>query len=368
MNSPKTSDKSIKKEWKDLSPKEKKETIAVLLTIGLFVLVWVSSGFRSAVGIVLLAWSLYFLLKTFRVTGRENRIKAIAIAFCLFVVSVGVLPQADSPNEKSAKTSEVSRQAKLEAEKQTELKKKEEAKKKAEAEKREEARRLQEEEDRKRKESMAQQLSPAGDLYRVTSITDGDTIKVNLDGKTETIRFIGMDTPETKDPRKPVQCFGKEASSRMQHYAQSKSVRLEADASQGDRDKYGRLLRYVYSEDGRNIAYEMIKEGYAHEYTYNTPYKYQSQFKDAYNHARTNQLGLWSPSTCSGVTNQELPPPPPPAPVPQNEQPAVAAPQPQSAYYRNCSAARAAGAAPVYAGQPGYGTHLDRDGDGIGCE
>ncbi len=139
-----------------------------------------------------------------------------------------------------------------------------------------------------------------GLLYNVASVVDGDTIKVNINGRAETIRFIGMDTPEVKDPRKPVQCFGKEASARMQTLIVGKSVRLQADPSQGERDKYDRLLRYVYASDGTNLAYQMIREGYAHEYTYRTPYLYQTQFRSAQAFAQSNSLGLWSPSTCAG--------------------------------------------------------------------
>lgn len=139
-----------------------------------------------------------------------------------------------------------------------------------------------------------------GALYNVASVVDGDTIKVNIDGRVETIRFIGMDTPEVKDPRKPVQCFGREASARMQALVAGKAVRLEADPSQGERDKYNRLLRYVYSADGTNLAYQMIRQGYAHEYTYYTPYRYQTQFRSAQSFAQSNNLGLWSASTCNG--------------------------------------------------------------------
>ena len=161
--------------------------------------------------------------------------------------------------------------------------------------------------EKKSKVESAQDIKREGELYKVISITDGDTIKVSINGKTETIRFIGMDTPETKDPRKPVQCFGKEASSKMQSFAQSKMVRLKSDNSQGDRDKYNRLLRYVYLEDGRNIAYEMIRGGYAHEYTYNTPYEYQVQFKAAEKYVMNQGDGLWSKNTCNGDTDQQLP-------------------------------------------------------------
>lgn len=200
---------------------------------------------------------------------------------------------------------------------------------------------------------------PAPKLYRVTSITDGDTIKVDIDGKIETIRFIGMDTPETKDPRKPVQCYGKEASSRMQHYVQSKSVALEADASQGNRDKYDRLLRYVFLEDGTNVALQMIREGYAHEYTYDKPYKYQAAFKAAEATAKANGSGFWATNTCNGDTTQAAESATPAATPTQSD---------SSVYYANCTEVRAAGAAPIYAGQPGYSTKLDRDRDGVACE
>jgi micrococcal nuclease len=140
--------------------------------------------------------------------------------------------------------------------------------------------------------------------YQVTSVVDGDTIKVDIDGKTETIRLIGIDTPETVDPRKVVQCFGKEASNKAKEWLSGKTVELEADASQGERDKYDRLLRYVKIKDGIFYNLEIIKQGYAHEYTYNTPYKYQSDFKAAEKYATDNKLGLWSDSTCSGDTSK----------------------------------------------------------------
>lgn len=142
-------------------------------------------------------------------------------------------------------------------------------------------------------------------LYKVETVVDGDTIKVDMDGKPETLRLIGMDTPETVDPRKPVQCFGKEASNKAKEYLQDKSVHLEADNSQGERDKYNRLLRYVFFEDGTSFNKLMIGEGYAHEYTYQSnPYKYQMEYKEAEKSARENQKGLWDVNTCNGNTTQ----------------------------------------------------------------
>jgi len=140
--------------------------------------------------------------------------------------------------------------------------------------------------------------------YQVVKVVDGDTIKINFDGSIESIRLIGMDTPETVDPRKPVQCFGEEASKKAKELLLNKKVRLEDDPTQYD--KYGRLIKYVYLENGEMYNKKMIEDGYAHEYTYDIPYKYQSEFQEAEKYARENKLGLWSDDTCSGNTVQEV--------------------------------------------------------------
>jgi len=105
-------------------------------------------------------------------------------------------------------------------------------------------------------------------LYNVVDVVDGDTVKVNINGVVTTLRLIGMDTPETLDPRKPVQCFGKEASAKAKELLLGKNVRLENDPTQTELDKYGRALRYLYLEDGTLYNEIMIGDGYAHEYTY----------------------------------------------------------------------------------------------------
>jgi len=133
---------------------------------------------------------------------------------------------------------------------------------------------------------------------RVTRVVDGDTIVVDINGVSEKVRLIGVDTPETIDPRKLVQCFGKEASAFNKSLLLNASIRLEADSLQYDRDKYGRLLRYVFLEDGTLVNEKIISLGYGHEYTYRTPYKYQAEFKDAERNAREGQKGLWSPDAC----------------------------------------------------------------------
>ncbi|MDO8604289.1 MAG: thermonuclease family protein [bacterium] len=144
--------------------------------------------------------------------------------------------------------------------------------------------------------------TPQYAYYSVVSVIDGDTIKVNVNGVTVTLRLIGMDTPETVDPRKPVQCFGKEASSKAKELLANTKVRLEKDSTQGELDKYGRTLAYAYREDGLFYNKYMIEQGYAHEYTYNTPYRYQVEFKAAQKSAQENAKGLWSSTTCSGDT------------------------------------------------------------------
>lgn len=142
-------------------------------------------------------------------------------------------------------------------------------------------------------------------LFKVVKVVDGDTLDIDMNGTIERIRLIGMDTPETVDPRKVVQCFGKEASDKAKEILSEKRVSIEADNSQGERDSYKRLLRYVYLEDGTFFNKYMIAEGYAHEYTYQSiPYKYQEEFKEAEKQARETKKGLWSPSSCNGDTNQ----------------------------------------------------------------
>jgi micrococcal nuclease len=152
------------------------------------------------------------------------------------------------------------------------------------------------------------------ETYEVVKVVDGDTLSLNMNGKTEVLRLIGMDTPETVDPRKPVQCFAKEASTKAKEMLTGKRVRVEADPSQGELDKYNRLLRYIFLEDGTFYNKLMIEDGFAHEYTYNIPYKYQSEFKEAETRAREGKRGFWG-DVCDGDTEQPAVKPAP-APVP----------------------------------------------------
>jgi micrococcal nuclease len=143
-------------------------------------------------------------------------------------------------------------------------------------------------------------INTVGTYYKVDKVVDGDTIKVVIGDVVETVRFIGINTPETVDPRRPVQCFGKEASIRMKELASGKIVRLEYDDSQSYRDTYKRILAYVYLEDGEMLNRKMIAEGYAYEYTYLTPYLYQKEFRQLQNLAKAGGKGLWASDSCNG--------------------------------------------------------------------
>ncbi|MGQ9547393.1 MAG: thermonuclease family protein [Roseiflexus sp.] len=134
----------------------------------------------------------------------------------------------------------------------------------------------------------------------VTNVADGDTIEVSLNGRTERVRLIGVDTPETSHPSRPVECFGREASAFTRELLRGQTVLLEDDPTQDNRDRFNRLLRFVWFPDGRLANYEIIAQGYGFEYTFRRPYRYQAEFKAAERAARDAQIGLWSPETCNG--------------------------------------------------------------------
>jgi micrococcal nuclease len=129
-------------------------------------------------------------------------------------------------------------------------------------------------------------------LYTVTKFSDGDTIEVDMNGHRETIRFIGVDTPETHRPNSPVQCYGPEASAYTKTLIGSSSVRLQADPLDTNRDRYGRLLRYVYLPDGTLVEDKLISEGYAFAYT-QFPFQKKAAFQALEDTAKQAGKGLW---------------------------------------------------------------------------
>ena len=89
------------------------------------------------------------------------------------------------------------------------------------------------------------------------------------------LRLIGIDTPETHDPRKPVQCFGAEASAQATKMLAGRRVLVETDPTQGTQDRYGREPVYVWTIGGQLFNLDMIRLDFAHEYTYDLPYRYR---------------------------------------------------------------------------------------------
>lgn len=140
--------------------------------------------------------------------------------------------------------------------------------------------------------------------YKVARYVDGDTIAVDMDGTTESIRFIGIDTPETHKPSTPVQCYGPAAAAHTKNViaAQGGRVRLAADSLGTNRDRYDRLLRYVYLLDGTMVNELNVREGYAFYYPY-FPFGKKPQFAAAQASAQTDKRGLWGACTPTPTDN-----------------------------------------------------------------
>jgi len=138
-------------------------------------------------------------------------------------------------------------------------------------------------------------------LYKVAHVLDGDTFIVNVDGKDITVRMLGINTPETVDPRKPIECFGVEASNETKSLLDGRLVQFKINPNRELLDKYKRYLLYVYRDDGLFINESLIKNGFAREYTYGKPYSLRSEFKKAEKEAKKAKKGLWSKCTMSDI-------------------------------------------------------------------
>lgn len=199
----------------------------------------------------------------------------------------------------------------------------------------------------------------------VLRVVDGDTIDIRdeVRGRLR-VRILGIDTPETKKPDSPVECWGPEATEFARSTMLGQRVALVTDPTQDRTDRYGRTLAYLVRADGFDYAVEAARAGTARSYVYGgRPVSRHDAIVAAEREARDARRGLWG-SPCNGATS------------PADTAPAAAPPQSfyeppsssGSAYYPNCAAARAAGAAPILAGQPGYRSGLDGDNDGVACE
>jgi micrococcal nuclease len=145
-------------------------------------------------------------------------------------------------------------------------------------------------------------LPPSAQIVFVPRVIDGDTIVIeSVDlmtgapiGKPETVRYVGMDTPETVNPKKPVECYGHEASERNKALVDGEYVAIVRDVS--DRDKYGRLLRFVYLLDATNtlVDLELVREGYARPLTIPPDTEFEAEFKAAAATAKSAGHGFWS--------------------------------------------------------------------------
>ena len=192
----------------------------------------------------------------------------------------------------------------------------------------------------------------------IVGVVDGDTIKVRAAGGVRTVRLIGVDTPETKDPDESVGCYGPEASAYAQDLLDGQRVRLQTDPSQGHVDRYGRTLAYVWLRNGQMVNEALIRGGYGREYTYDEPYRYQRRFKAAQSKAKAADAGLWNQCQPKAKPKPRSKPKPKPT-----AQPAL---DPQ---FGTCGEAIDAGYGPYSRGEDlEYDWYRDADSDGVVCE
>jgi endonuclease YncB( thermonuclease family) len=160
----------------------------------------------------------------------------------------------------------------------------------------------------------------------VVDVVDGDTIKTSIDGQVYTVRYIGVDTPETVAPGRPVEWMGPEASAANEAMVGGKTVYLEKDVSETDR--YGRLLRYVYLADGTFVNAELARLGYAHAATFPPDVAYQDLFRQMEQEARDAGRGLWGPTPVATAARTTLPAAGTAQPAAGTAQPAAGTAQP----------------------------------------
>ena len=130
-------------------------------------------------------------------------------------------------------------------------------------------------------------------LVRILAVIDGDTVDIKLDGRTERVRLIGVNTPETKHPTKPIECFGPEASAYMtQLLPKGTDVRIERDTEA--RDRYGRMLLYLYrNSDNLFINLDLISRGYGTPMSIEPNTFHRNEFVHAAALAEASNVGLW---------------------------------------------------------------------------
>lgn len=190
---------------------------------------------------------------------------------------------------------------------------------------------------------------------------DGDTLRVQVDGEPDTVRLIGIDTPESVAPNQPVECFGPEASDRLEELLPpGEPVTIETDPTQDERDRFDRLLGYVYAEDADRSANEaLVASGHARVFVFDdTPFRQAEEFMAAQAIARDEGRGLWS--ACESPEDEAPAPavPSEPGACDPNYSGCVPPPPPDL----DCSAID--GPVTVTGADP---HRLDGDGDGVAC-
>ena len=156
----------------------------------------------------------------------------------------------------------------------------------------------------------------SGDGAIVERVVDGDTVRVLVDGEPETVRLVGIDTPESVAPNRPVECFGPEASERLAELRpEGERVTIETDPTQDERDRFGRLLGYVYAGDQSRSANEaQVASGHARVFVFGgVPFEQADEFMRQEDRAREQERGLWGECERQGDTSVERVPEEPPA-------------------------------------------------------
>ncbi|ARJ50972.1 thermonuclease family protein [Staphylococcus lutrae] len=223
----------------------------------------------------------------------------------------------------------------------------------------------------KSSQEKAEKKQDTGVLIPATFVRhiDGDTSKLKIKGKEKTVRYLLIDTPETKHPKLGVQPFGKEASERTRLLLLN-AKKIEVEYDQGPKtDKYGRDLVYVYV-DGEMLNEQLVREGLAKvAYVYPPNTKYLERLKVAETKAQEEKIGIWSeqdtstPYTDTNAQETNID-----TQTPAATQPAPAQPAPQQQSFRNCTELRKVYPQGVPNTHPAYSPRLDRDHDGKACE
>lgn len=238
------------------------------------------------------------------------------------------------------------------------------------------------EQDKDKSKDKKESSSKPGTTDRIpvelVSTVDGDTAKFKYDGKTETFRFLLIDTPETKHPRIGKEPFGQEASDRTEALLNfAANIEVEFDVGQ-KKDKYGRYLAYIYVDD-EMLNNVLVREGLAKVgYVYPPNTRYLSELESSQDKAKSEQIGIWSIGSAfeddensqeNSSSSTETGTPEEPSTDSNTETPTTeSTPSSNVVSFPNCTALREVYPNGVPQGHPAYSSEHDRDGDAYACE